>query len=189
MSSRKKIILYNPKTVFFDMPLALLAIGSFIDQKKYEVIIIDARIEENVIGMINQHIQDTICFGVTVITGAPIKDALFISSKVKELNPKVLVVWGGWHTSLFPSQPIDDNNFIDITVQGQGEETFKELVEKLADGNSLADVKGISYRKDDKVIQNPPRSLSAMDNFERVNYDLVNVEKYFGKKWSSSNNG
>ena len=33
MSSRKKIILYNPKTVFFDIPLALLAIGSVIDNK------------------------------------------------------------------------------------------------------------------------------------------------------------
>ncbi len=33
MNSRKKIILYNPKAVFFDMPRALLAIGSVIDNK------------------------------------------------------------------------------------------------------------------------------------------------------------
>ncbi len=183
MSSRKKIILYNPKTVFFDMPLALLAIGSAIDQNKYEVIIIDARIEENVIGVIKQHIKDAICFGVTVITGAPIKDALNISQKVKELSPDVAVIWGGWHTSLFPTQPINDNSFIDITVQGQGEETFKELVEKLAEGNSIDDVKGISYRKDDNsIIQNPPRPLAAMESFGRVNYELINVEKYFEKK-------
>jgi len=182
MSARKKIILYNPKTVFFDMPLALLAIGSVIDQKKYEVIIIDARIEENAIDLIKKHIHDTICFGVTVITGAPINDALFISRKVKELNPEVKVVWGGWHTSLFPSQPIDDNNFIDITVQGQGEETFKELIEKFDKGIPIDNVKGISYRKDEKVLQNPPRPLSAMESFGRVNYDLVNVEKYFIKK-------
>ena len=45
---RKKIILYNPKSVFFDMPLALLAIGSTIDSTFYEVIIIDGRIDENV---------------------------------------------------------------------------------------------------------------------------------------------
>ena len=182
MSSRKKIILYNPKTVFFDMPLALLAIGSAIDHKKYEVIIIDARIEENVIGLIKQHIKDTICFGVTVITGAPIKDALNISQKVKELSPDVAVIWGGWHTSLFPTQPIKDNSFIDITVQGQGEETFKELVEHLADRNPLDNLKGIAYRNNGNVIQNPPRPLVAMERFGRVNYDLINVEKYFEKK-------
>jgi hypothetical protein len=33
MNSRKMIILYNPKAVFFDMPLALLAIGSVIEIK------------------------------------------------------------------------------------------------------------------------------------------------------------
>lgn len=182
MSSRKKIILYNPKTVFFDMPLALLAIGSAIDHKKYEVIIIDARIEENVIGVIKQHIKDAICFGVTVITGAPIKDALNISKIVKELSPDVAVIWGGWHTSLFPTQPINDNSFIDITVQGQGEDTFTELVKHLVNGKSLNGVKGITYRDNNNIIQNPPRTLAEMDKFGRVNYNLINAEKYFEKK-------
>ena len=182
MNSRKKIILYNPKTVFFDMPLALLAIGSVIDKKKYEVIIIDARIEENVIDLIKNHIQDTICFGITVITGAPIKDALHISRKVKEYKADVPVVWGGWHTSLFPKQPLEDNVFIDLTVQGQGEQTFKELITNFSDGKPVDNVKGISYRKNEKVIQNSPRPLAAMDSFGSVNYELINVEKYYKKK-------
>lgn len=182
MSSRRKIILYNPKAVFFDMPLALLAIGSVIDNKKYDVIIIDARVEENVIDLIKEHINDAICFGVTIITGAPIKDALYISKKVKELAPDVPIIWGGWHTSLFPKQPIEENPFIDITVQGQGEATFKELVDHLANKISLAGVKGITFRKNENVIQNPPRPLAVMDSYGRVNYDLIDVEKYFKKK-------
>ncbi|MGB5848809.1 MAG: radical SAM protein [Ignavibacteriaceae bacterium] len=182
MNSRKKIILYNPKTVFFDMPLALLAIGSVIDVEKYEVIIIDARVEENVVELIEQHIHSAICFGVTIITGAPIKDGLYISKKVKELAPDVPVIWGGWHTSLFPEQPIEDHIFIDITVQGQGEETFRELVEHLDKGIPLDDVKGITYRNNEDVVKNPPRPMAAMDSFDRVNYDLINVEKYFEKK-------
>ncbi len=182
MSSRRKIILYNPKAVFFDMPLALLAIGSVIDNKKYDVIIIDARVEENVIDLIKQHINDAICFGVTIITGAPIKDALYISKKVKELAPDLPIIWGGWHTSLFPKQPVEENPFIDITVQGQGEATFKDLVDHLANKISLDGVKGITFRKDENIIQNPPRPLAAMDSFGRVNYDLIDVEKYFKKK-------
>ena len=123
MNSRKKIILYNPKTVFFDMPLALLAIGSVIDEEKYEIIIIDARIEKNVVELIKRHINEAVCFGVTIITGAPIKDGLYISKKVKDLAPQVPVIWGGWHPSLFPKEPVEEHSFIDITVQGQGEET------------------------------------------------------------------
>jgi len=182
MNTRKKIILYNPKAVFFDMPLALLAIGSVIDQKKYEVIIIDARVEKNVVELIKQHIHNAICFGVTIITGAPIKDGLYISRKVKELAPDVPVIWGGWHTSLFPTQPIEDHTFIDITVQGQGEESFKELVDHLGKGIPLDNVKGIAYRNNEDVVKNRPRPMVAMASFGRVNYDLINVERYFERK-------
>jgi radical SAM superfamily enzyme YgiQ (UPF0313 family) len=164
------------------MPLALLAIGSIIDRSKYEVIIIDARVEENTVELIKRHIHKAICFGVTIITGAPIKDGLYISKIVKKLAPDVPVIWGGWHTSLFPKQPIEDHSFIDITVQGQGEETFKQLVYHLEEGIPLDDVKGITYRNNESVVKNPPRSMVAMNSFGRVNYDLINVEKYFEKK-------
>ncbi len=40
---RLKVVLYNPRAVFFTMPLALLAIGSELDPDIYEVVIIDAR--------------------------------------------------------------------------------------------------------------------------------------------------
>ena len=38
-------MLYNPRAVFFTMPLALLAIGSELDPAKYEVIIVDGRLD------------------------------------------------------------------------------------------------------------------------------------------------
>ena len=43
---RRKVVLYNPHAVFFTMPLALLAIGSELDPDLYEVITIDARLDE-----------------------------------------------------------------------------------------------------------------------------------------------
>ena len=60
------------------MPLALLAIGSVLDTEKYEVIIVDARIEANPLKLIKQHINEAICFGVTALTGRTIKDALLM---------------------------------------------------------------------------------------------------------------
>ena len=42
---RRKVVLYNPHAVFFTMQLALLAIGSELDPKLYEVITIDARLD------------------------------------------------------------------------------------------------------------------------------------------------
>ena len=40
---RIKVVLYNPRAVFFTMPLALLAIGSEFDPELYEVVIVDGR--------------------------------------------------------------------------------------------------------------------------------------------------
>ncbi len=45
MNTRRKVVLYNPRAVFFTMPLALLAIGSELDPEKYEVVIVDGRLE------------------------------------------------------------------------------------------------------------------------------------------------
>ena len=42
---RKKIVLYNPRAVFFTMPLGLLAVGSALDRTRYDVVIVDARLE------------------------------------------------------------------------------------------------------------------------------------------------
>lgn len=180
---KKTVLLYNPKAVFFDMPLALLAIGSVLDSEKYEVIIIDGRIEERPIEKIKEYLVNAVCFGVTVLTGSPIKDALYVTGEVKKMNSKLPVIWGGWHTSLFSEQTLRDEKNIDITVQGQGEQTFKELVEIISNNQSLSSVKGICYRNElNQIVRNPPRTIVPMDTFADVNYDLIDVEKYFQKK-------
>lgn len=179
---RKKIILYNPKAVFFDMPLALLAIGSNLDKEKYEVIIIDARVDVHAEENVLKHITDALCFGVTVLTGSPLNDALNISQKVKHANPKIPVIWGGWHTSLFPEEPIQEESFVDITVQGQGEETFAEIVMHLDKQLPLDTIKGICFRVGDGVVKTSSRPVKDMNDFPRINYDLIDVEKYFQLK-------
>ena len=43
--TRQKIVLYNPKAVFHTMPLALVALGSCLDPERFDVRIIDGRLE------------------------------------------------------------------------------------------------------------------------------------------------
>lgn len=77
------------------MPLALLAIGSVFDPEKYEVIIVDGRIDENPLDTIKLHIDEALCFGTSVLTGKPIKDALAVTQAVKKLRENLPVIWGG----------------------------------------------------------------------------------------------
>jgi anaerobic magnesium-protoporphyrin IX monomethyl ester cyclase len=180
MKNKCKIVLYNPISVFFYMPLALLAIGSMFEQTKYEVVIIDGRLG-NPNALLMQHLPQAICFGVTCLTGAPLKDAIEISYFVKETFPSTPIIGGGWHTSLFPTQPLKDLSCVDITVQGQGENTFKELVTAIETNTSLID--GISYVNKKGIIKrNKPRVLADLNEIPRIEYDLIDVEQYFIKK-------
>ena len=124
-----KIVLYNPQAVFYTMPLALLAIGSALDSNHFDVVIIDGRLENDPLAVVLQEAKDAIALGITSLTGRPIQDALHVTRAVKQQYPSLPIIWGGWHPSLFTQQTLTDESAIDITVQGQGEQTFAELAE------------------------------------------------------------
>jgi len=181
-SRRAKIVLYNPRAVFFTMPLALLAIGSELDPERYEVIIIDGRLESDSEQALLSQLDGALCLGVTVLTGAPIADALRISRVAKRARPDLPVVWGGWHPSMFGRECLGEAS-VDVTVRGQGEETFAEIVRRLEEGRSLEGCRGCTVRlADGTICENPPRPLAPVDKFRAHDYGLIPVERYFKLK-------
>lgn len=179
---RHKVVLYNPDAVFFTMPLALVAVGSHLDPERYEVVIVDARLEEDPEAALAEQLEDALCLGVTVLTGAPIEDAVRASRTAKTLRPDLPVVWGGWHPSMFGEECFEEPS-VDVTVQGQGEVTFAEIVGRLADGRSLEGCRGCWYRDEHgEPHRNPTRPMEDIDTFRPHDYGLIPVERYFDLK-------
>jgi anaerobic magnesium-protoporphyrin IX monomethyl ester cyclase len=179
---RLKVVLYNPWAVFYTMPLALLAIGSELDPDRYEVVIVDARVDPNAESTVLAHIGEAVCLGITVLTGAPISDALTVSRAAKRARPELTVVWGGWHPSMFSRECLSESS-VDVTVRGQGEETFVDIVERLAQGRSLEDCAGCTVRlADGSLRENPARPLAQVDKFRAHDYGLIPVERYYELK-------
>ena len=179
---RLKVVLYNPQAVFFTMPLALLAIGSELDPEIYEVVIIDGRLEPDAQAAVLSQLDGAVCLGVTVLTGAPISDALNISRAAKRARPDLTVVWGGWHPSMFSRECLLEES-VDVTVRGQGEETFAEIVSRLAEGRSLEGCAGCTIRLPDGTLhENPARVLAQVEKFRAHDYGLIPVERYFQLK-------
>ena len=181
MSRKPKIVLYNPRSVFYTMPLALVALGSCIDQRQFEVLIVDGRLETDPVAAVLREIEGALLLGITVLTGDPIRDALQVSRAAKARRPDLPVVWGGWHPSLFPLETLNEPS-VDVTVRGQGEATFVELVERVAGGGDLDQLEGIAFRRDGEAKLNPPRPIVAMDDLPAANYALLPVERYFRLK-------
>src|SRR5688572_2134762 len=151
------------------MPLALVAIASALDRARVDVVIIDGRLETDPIRAVADAAKGALCVGVTVLTGAPIHDALAVSRAVKASEPGCPIVWGGWHPSLFASQCLTDPA-VDIVVTGQGEDAFREVVEQLLDGQRVGGV--------------VTRPLKDLNLFPAHDYSLIPVERYFERKHS-----
>lgn len=179
---RRNVVLYNPRAVFWTMPLALLAIGSALDRERYDVVIVDGRLEDDPLQAVLSAINsETICVGVTVLTGAPIRDALGVTRGVQAAHPQLPVAWGGWHPSLFPDQCVRDAG-VQAVVIGQGERTFAELVDRWASGGSPAGVAGCAHAVGGRVVTEPPRTTEDVNRFPAHDYALVDVPRYFTRK-------
>ena len=56
MTMRHKIVLYNPQAVFYTMPLALIAVGSRLDARRYDVRLVDGRLERDPVAAVIVHL-------------------------------------------------------------------------------------------------------------------------------------
>jgi len=179
---KRRVVLYNPAAEFYTMPLALLAIGSHLDRERYEPVIVDGRLEPDAVGTVLRAAEGAVCVGVTVLSGEPIRDAVRVSRAVKARYPHLPVVWGGWHPSMFGAECLEEAS-VDVTVQGQGEVTFLETVDRLARGDTLDGCLGCTYRAGGgSITPNPPRPLEDVNGLCRHDYSLVDVERYYGLK-------
>lgn len=178
---KPKVILYNPKNVFYTMPLSLIAVGSALAAGRYEVILIDGRLESDPVAAAKPYFGEALCVAVTVLTGAPIHDALYFSRAIKQANPDVAVIWGGWHPSLFPEQCLKEPA-VDIVVEGQGESALAQLLERIQDQASLDGLPGVIFKEAGAIKRNAPRVLEDMNQLPGHRYDMIDTERYFALK-------
>jgi radical SAM superfamily enzyme YgiQ (UPF0313 family) len=181
MMGRPRIVLYNPRAVFYTMPLALVALASALERDQYDVVIVDGRLERDPVRGVVEAAAGAICLGVSVLTGAPIHDALAVSRAVKTRYPRCTIVWGGWHPSLFAADCLTEPA-IDVAVVGQGERTFAAIVARLARGESLAGCEGTVSRQLGRLLTGAPQPLADLNTLARHDYRLIPVERYFRLK-------
>src|SRR5262245_20803207 len=164
---KHRIVLYNPRAPFFTMPLGLLAIGSAIDRSRFDVTIVDGRLERDPMARVLEATDGALCLGIGVLTGTPIVDALAVTEAVRSARPGCRIVWGGWHPSLFPNETLAEAG-VDAVVAGQGERAFAEIVEQFAAGENATGVVS--------------RPVVDINDFPEHDYSLIDVERHFALK-------
>lgn len=165
----------NPK-IF--PPFAMMILAANV-RPKHEVKILDRNIEnkkdDTKLEKIILDFKPDIV-GVTSLTGVGILDCLGVAKVAKKHGARV--VWGGTHASFFPKQTLE-NQYVDFVVIGEGEITFRELLEALAERKSMRKIEGLGFKEKDKVQINPQREfIKNLDNFPMPAWDLIEVERY-----------
>lgn len=132
----------------------------------------DKQVDGENMEQIKKELEDCECVGFSVMT-AQVPKSLAVTKIIKKLKPGVKIVWGGVHPTLFPEQTVENEN-IDFAILREGEQPLLELMEKLVKNQSdFETINGLVFKRNGRIIQNPPQPL--FKNFEnmRPNLDLV----------------
>ena len=134
-------------------PLGIMAMAPILRQKGWATEIISGAFKDAPLRL-EKALQNTRYFGVSSMTGPYLKMAVEISKAVKKKYPHIPIIWGGVHATLLPEETIKED-YVDIIVRGMGEETLWRLIEALDNKMPLADIQGITYKDNGRIVSNP----------------------------------
>lgn len=136
----------------------------------------------NIVSDLFQRKPDVIGFSCYIWN---IEQTFQVVSMLKKVMPDVKIILGGPEVSYDVAEWMETKRDIDFIVFGEGEETFHHLLKELQGEQKYHFVYGTAYRKDEKVIVNPPRpkldlnSIPSPFYFEEDMADLGKRVTYF----------
>src|SRR5437762_6829914 len=107
----RKVVLFLPPYAgkILGPPLGLLSLAASLREAGYEPRIIDGALNRDYRSVISSEIADCACFGVSLLTGPMIREAVEIASMVRRLHLDLPIVFGGWHPSLLSGQTLSES--------------------------------------------------------------------------------
>jgi anaerobic magnesium-protoporphyrin IX monomethyl ester cyclase len=97
--------------------------------------------------------------GLSLIFQYRAPEFLRLSADLRRELPAAHITVGGHFPSFADAELLDLSPDLDSVVRGEGEYTLLELVKRLDDRSSWSDIKGLSFRREGRVIRTPARPL------------------------------
>lgn len=99
---------------------------------------------------------------VVVFTSTPgFRNDIHLAELIKAAKPQIKIAFVGPHVSVLPEESLNASPAIDFVTRRE----FDFSVTEFAQGMSLEEIKGISYRKNGKIVHTPDREpLTDLDS-------------------------
>lgn len=164
-------------------PVGLLYMSALAKKRGMgEVRVLDANIlrmkNPEVIEEILEYSPEIIGISSNIVTH---RSAIELMRLIRQNNLRQTLLAGGQFPALFPEKYLEH---CDIVVNGEGEETFCEILNACQDKSDIFSLKGIIYKKGNEVISNPKRELwEELDEIPFPDYSsLKPTIDYYSKR-------
>lgn len=87
------------------------------------------------------------------------EEILGIARACKEADEDIITVIGGPQATFMPSEALKEMPPIDIIARGEGEHLMLELLDAIEGKRDLRDVRGITYRREGKIVTTQKREM------------------------------
>ncbi len=187
----KVLFVEPPKVFWFVMgeymppPLGILQLAAYLESRndKWDIEVLDSQAMNYGWSKLRRHIEShkpdvVVSSSLATCNTFTVLRTLEIAKKV---NPDIKTVVGGQHFTALADESLKKYPEIDFVVRGEGEVTLCELVKCLDEKASPLNVKGLSFRNNDKIIHNPSRPfISNLDDLPFPGYHFVeeHMKKY-----------
>lgn len=165
----------------FNPPLGLLYLASsIIKNSDHKVTVIDSEVENLGYPELKKRIEEIKpdLVGIQALTFSLI-DALKTARLIKDYSKNLPVVFGGPHVTIFPRESLM-MDAVDYIVMGEGEISFKNLIDKMGHKEELKKIKGIGFKdKNELVITEEPLFIEDLNSIPMPDRRLTPYNKYY----------
>lgn len=164
-----------------DIPFGLAMLASIAEEEGLEVAFLDLNANRVPLQIAGEEIAldnyDVIAIGGL---SSQFKDICRIIPVCRKIHPDAQILAGGGFATYMPDKILKILPEIDIVGIGEGEETFREILQVGPKGD-YSKIKGIAYRDNSgNIVFTEPRPLiKNMDVLPYPAYHLLDLEKYF----------
>ncbi len=173
-----KTLLVSIDSKFIHSNLALKYIRNYCGDRfdiKLKEFTINQKIEYITDEIISQG-ADLICFSCYIWNIEYINEIIYI---LKTANPKLKILLGGPEVSYETKETMEENEFVDYIIYGEGEISFHEFLCAIHENKELSSINGLAFRCENEIIINKSREINH--DLDKLVSPYENNEKYYDK--------
>lgn len=173
-----KIILFNPRSADAKhrIPNSILQVGGAVNGF-YDVIFVDGNLESDPLEVIKKHLEqpEVEFFGVTVMPGPQLRQAIPITKYIKENYPQISIIWGGYFASNQYEVALN-SGYVDFIINGPADDMLLALLDSIKKGTTdFSAIPNLIFKKGSEILKTKKEAIPDMDAINPFPYQQLDA--------------